>query len=118
MRTIFLIVSLFIFTSCASTVRMKYEATIIDDLFNTAQFEFYKSYSNKEPSQETLVTDAKNKLNEIFGDNNFKHNNIKISNFGSSELPEDYNFPTGKPLVNYSPFTYKERILEKKNSKN
>jgi hypothetical protein len=116
MRAIFLIVSLLILTSCASNVRMKYEATIVDDLFNSAQYEYYKTYSKEEPTQEELALDAKNKLIEIFGDNNFRHNNIRISTYGNSELPEDYNFPTGKPLVNYSPFTYKERIQEKKSS--
>ncbi|MBT7610301.1 MAG: hypothetical protein HN576_11130 [Bacteriovoracaceae bacterium] len=118
MRETFILLSLLFITSCASTIRMKYEATIIDDLFNSAQFEFYKSYPDKEPTPEVLALDAKKKLNEIFGDNNFRHNNIKISTYGNSELPEDYNFPIGKPLINYSPFTYKERIQEKKSSKN
>ena len=116
MRVTFLLIILFIFSSCATSVRMKYEATIVDDLFHQAQFEFYKSYVGNTPSQEILAIDARNKLNEIFGENNFKHNNIKISNFGSSDLPEDYNFPTGQPLVNHSPFTYKEKIIDKKSS--
>jgi hypothetical protein len=116
MRVIIIYLSLLVFTSCASSIRMKYEATIVDDLFHQAQFEFYKSYVGDTPSQETLATDARKKLDEIFGENNFKHNNIKISNFGSLDLPEDYNFPTGQPLVNHSPFTYKERIIEKKKS--
>lgn len=117
MRTLLFIFCSLLLTSCASTVRMKYEATIVDDMFNTAQFEYYKTYKDKKPSQEELAKDANRKLAEIFGENNFQHNNIKMSTYGSSDLPEDYNFPTGKPLVNNSPFTYQERYPEKKSSK-
>lgn len=116
MRPLIILIATLLLSSCASTVRMKYEATIVDDMFNSAQFEFYKTYKDKQPSQEELANDAQLKLTEIFGENNFKHNNIKISTYGSSDLPEDYNFPTGKPLVNNSPFTYQERYPEKKSS--
>ena len=117
MRTLFFILFSILISSCASSVRMKYEATIVDDMFNSAQFEYFKTYQDKKPSQTQLAQDAQVKLEEIFGVNNFKHNNIKISTYGTSDLPEDYNFPTGKPLVNNSPFTYQERYQEKKSSK-
>lgn len=42
-RKILILGFLFLLTSCSS-IRMKYEATVVDDLFQTAQFEYYKSY--------------------------------------------------------------------------
>ncbi len=113
MKGLLFLSSLLIITSCSSIVRVKYEATIVDDLFHTAQFEYYKSYQKDKFTDEQIVLDARKKLSDIFGENNFQHNNIQISNFGNSELPEDYNFPTGQPLVNYHPFTYKKRYSEK-----
>jgi hypothetical protein len=113
---------------------MKYEATIVDDLFHTAQFEYYKSYNVGSLNTWCLVTgvflggacwgylalpheefkkktakDAHRKIAEIFGENNFKHNNVQISSFGWSELPDDYLFPSGEPLVNNLPFIYKRK---------
>ncbi|MCO4795403.1 MAG: hypothetical protein KC493_16910 [Bacteriovoracaceae bacterium] len=132
-RKIFVLSFILFFTSCSS-VRMKYEATIVDDMFHTAQFEYYKSYDvgNLDtwclatgiflggacwkylsfPSKElekSTAKDARRKLEEIFGINNFKHSNISVASFGWSELPEDYIFPSGEPLVNNSPYIYKRK---------
>ncbi len=133
MRKLIILNLLVVLSSCSS-IRMKYEATIVDDLFHTAQFEYYKSYDvgsldtwclatgiflggacwkylalpTEELSRETAA-DAHKKIAEIFGQNNFKHNNVEVSSFGWSELPEDYSFPSGEPLVNNSPFIYKRQ---------
>jgi len=114
---------------------MKYEATIVDDLFHTAQFEYYKSYDvgsldtwclatgiflggacwgylslPNEEINKTVAADAHKKIAEIFGDNNFKHQNVTVAAYGWSDLPNDYSFPSGEPLVNYSPYIYKRQI--------
>lgn len=130
-----IILNLLIFLSSCSSIRMKYEATIVDDLFHTAQFEYYKSYDvgsldtwclatgiflggacwgylalpNEELDKKT-AKDAHQKIAEIFGENNFKHNNVQVASFGWSELPDDYSFPSGEPLVNNSPFIYKRKV--------
>lgn len=130
-----IILNLLIVLSSCSSIRMKYEATIVDDLFHTAQFEYYKSYDvgsldtwclatgiflggacwgylalPNEALDKKTAKDAHKKIAEIFGENNFKHNNVQVSSFGWSELPDDYSFPSGEPLVNNSPFIYKRKV--------
>ncbi len=110
--------------SC-STVRVKYEATIVDDYFKTAQFEYYKSYPLDELRRKCMLTailfggacwnylkepnddikrqvqqDALSKIEEIFGPNNFGHRNISVNRFGWNDLPMDYGFPSGDRLRN------------------
>ncbi|TNE95000.1 MAG: hypothetical protein EP326_15930 [Deltaproteobacteria bacterium] len=138
MRKLIILNLLVVLSSCSS-IRMKYEATIVDDLFHTAQFEYYKSYDvgNLDtwcmvtgiflggacwgylamPSEElskSTAADAHKKMAQIFGENNFKHNNVQVSGYGWSELPEDYSFPSGEPLVNNSPYIYKREATSAK----
>lgn len=135
-RKILILGFLFLLTSCSS-IRMKYEATVVDDLFQTAQFEYYKSYdvgsldnwclatgvflggacwrylTLSDDIKEKMAKDANKKLTDIFGQNNFKFKNIKVSSFGWNELPEDYLFPSGQPLVNNSPYIYLQKPKNK-----
>lgn len=119
--------------SSCSSVRIKYQATIVDDYFKTAQFEYYKSYPLedlrrkcmltaiffggacwgylKEPSDELkkkVSREAHLMIEEIFGPNNFGHRNIEVTRFGWNDLPEDYDFPSGSPLRNNYQFYHQE----------
>lgn len=119
-------------TSC-STVRVKYEATIVDDYFKTAQFEYYQSYPLdelrkkcmltaiflggacwnylKEPNEQIIQEvqrDARLKIEEIFGPNNFGHRNITVNRFGWNNLPMDYGFTSGDRLRNNYQFYHQQ----------
>ena len=131
------LICLFLLTAC-STTRLKYEATLVDDYFHTAQFEYQNSYAIEDKAQkcwmtaiflggtcwtylggpdellkEKLKLDAYNKVEEIFGPNNFKHRNISIDRYGWNDLPEDYAFPSGSPLKNNYPFLHHEQESQK-----
>lgn len=122
-----------IFINAPSHIRLRYQATIVDDYFKTAQFEFFQSYSLKEerkrclrsaiffggscweyfkhPTEEQLnkiKRDARQKMENIFGPNNFTHRNVDIVRFGWNDLPTDYRFPSGAQLRNNYQFFHQE----------
>lgn len=130
----FLVLSLI---SACSTVRVKYQATIVDDYFQTAEFEFYESYPLKKLRRDCFLTaiflggacwkylsqpshdiknhvakNARRQIEDIFGPNNFGHRNISIDHFGWSDLPKNYQFTSGSPLRNNYPFYHRSSTSE------
>lgn len=132
-KLIFVFLFCFSLTSCSS-VRVKYKATIIDDYFESAEFEYERSLSAKktqrmcmltffalggfcwsyltlpsEQMQSEVASGALAQIEKIFGPNNFRHRNIEIKRFGWSQLPNDYRFVSGRPLRNNFPFYHQHR---------